>query len=104
MFAHWGSLADRLEAAGVLSTVHGESLAVLVRTWRDCEAVRTAIGKLEADAVDVPLFRLSEQLSARLLRMLAEFGLTPASQSKVQAHPDAHGVDAFESFLRGKAG
>lgn len=117
--AKYRELVGRLEASRVLTTAHGEALAVLAETWADyvrCREQFAAAGytllvvdeRREADGTvhrrvkDNPLIRRSERLALLLQRYLAEFGLTPVTGPRVKVTEPAD-VDPFEVFLGGKA-
>ncbi len=117
--ANWTRLADRLEAAGVLTTAHGEALGMLAEALADYTRVRTELhamghkqylvdetfnrkGQLiRRHERENPLFRRSERLALLINRLLGEFGLTPATQTRIEAR-QAKLQDPFEAFLGGK--
>lgn len=74
----WDDLVPQLQAAQVIKPVHRYALAamcVTYETWRQDPQ--------------------NNQARKDFIRLLAEFGLTPTSQTKVQAGEER---DAFESF------
>jgi phage terminase small subunit len=115
--AHWERLAARLEVAGVLSLAHGEALALLAQALADYGRVREALlgerelvvavervysktGQLTRERMrENPLLKRSERLTLLINRLLGEFGLTPATQTRIEAKQQA-ATDGFESFLK----
>ncbi len=83
---HWNELAPYLKKAGLLTEGDKFALALLCEAYGrfqhdpDCEKARD-------------LYR----------RMLSEFGLTPASRSRIQATPQAP-KDALADFLANRKG
>jgi phage terminase small subunit len=114
----WGRLAEQALALGVLTVVHGPVLAlaasalanltrmqttwietgckpIVVQSWTDKE------GKLRSRVVENPLVRQLRLQQALCANLLGEFGLTPATASKVQTH-DGTETDEVELFLRAR--
>jgi hypothetical protein len=104
-------------AAGVLNVGHSEALAGLCITLADLTRVRDQLRAMNYQQLIVdeqrdsktgtvvrrrirenPLIRRSERLNQLATKQLGEFGLTPVTQSKVNAAPTGE-PDAFESFL-----
>jgi len=113
----WQAVAATLETAKVLSPAHGPTLAVyaeaqadyrrkreewalmgrksvIVQSWVDIQ------GKNRTRIVDNPLVKQMRGQADLLLRLAGEFGLTPATASKVMTQ-DAGGEDEFDTFLAG---
>jgi phage terminase small subunit len=113
----WTSVAATLETAKVLSPAHGPTLAVyaatlgdyrrkreewammgrksvVVQQWQDIQ------GKTRTRIVDNPLVKQLRGQADLLLRLAGEFGLTPATASKVMTQ-DAGVEDPFDAFLAG---
>jgi P27 family predicted phage terminase small subunit len=97
---HWRTLAPELDAAGVLTVADGHALAMLCEAhaeWRSAsEAIEqkgevytkvTAAGK--STPVARPEVAMRSDAWSRMKSMLAEFGLTPSSRSRVSATPQA---------------
>jgi P27 family predicted phage terminase small subunit len=106
---HWQTLAPELDAAGVLTVADGHALALLCEAhadWRAaCEAIElhgetytrtTAAGK--STVVARPEVAMRSDAWSRMKSMLAEFGLTPTSRSRVSAIPKRKG-GRLERFL-----
>ena len=83
---HWKELATVLDGLGVLTTGDGPALAVLCDAFErmQIEETGTARSRARADYV----------------RLLLEFGLTPASRSKVKVAEQP--ADALGDFLKSK--
>lgn len=115
--AAWNDLTPMLENAKVLSPAHGHMLTVLsealadyrrkreewalmgrksviVQSWDDIQ------GKHRTRIVDNPLVKQLRGQSDLLMRLLGEFGLSPATSSKVVTQ-DAGDEDPFDTFLAG---
>ena len=116
--AIWDTLASRLLDQKVLTTAHGELLAVLADAWAQYvrlkkafaeggyQAVLTSVwtdenGNPRSRVIDNPLARQLRQQALLLNALLGEFGQTPASASKVAAQVDT--PDPFDRFLQGPA-
>jgi P27 family predicted phage terminase small subunit len=116
--AYWDRVSVRLERQGVLNLGHGEQLALLCHYLadfdRDTEQLqkmgyqrliideqRTPEGQLIRRRVrENPLVRMRQRNALLASRFLTEFGMTPVSQSKVNAQPPS-APDPFEVFLGG---
>lgn len=114
--AAWRSFAPRLIAARVLTTAHGEPLALLADAWGryqrasdewaalnypNVQTIEIIKGPHVSErVVEHPLVRQLGVYGDTVKRLCAEFGLTPASASKVQTITDT-AADPFEAFLRG---
>ncbi len=103
------------EAAAVLSTVDRAALELWVRTELeivDCDRKVAELGRYQVirdergvvkRQVAAPWVTRRDELARQLVRILAEFGLTPASRSKVSAVPAAP-ASKLEMFLGGQRG
>jgi phage terminase small subunit len=118
---HWRRLVSHLEPLGLLSTVHGDVLATLAHSLADYQRVRVQLQTMGHQPLVVdetrdsktgqivvkrrirenPLIRRSERLALLVTRLLGEFGLSPATQPRVQAASPPT-PDPFEIFLAGK--
>jgi phage terminase small subunit len=115
---HWDRLSARLEAAGVLSVAHGEALGMLAQALADYARIRQQLHQMQYQQLVIdevrdpkgqllrrrvkenPLIRRSERIALLVNRLLGEFGLTPATQTRIEARQTALS-DAFETFLGG---
>jgi P27 family predicted phage terminase small subunit len=113
----WLSFADRLVEARVLTKAHAEPLTLLCEAWaryrRAVEEwrhygfkhvaeveIRKPGGIITTRLAENPLAHIVPALEERVKKLLGEFGLTPATASKVQTHAERE-ADPFEEFLRG---
>jgi phage terminase small subunit len=113
----WHALSATLEQSKVLSPAHGDMLVVLaealadyrrkreewammgrksviVQSWDDIQ------GKHRTRIVDNPIVKQLRGQADLVMRLLGEFGLSPATSSKVVTQ-DAGGEDPFDTFLAG---
>lgn len=108
--AQWDRAGALLLPTGVLTTLDGYALLILVRAAADylnlfgkappgSDVLATDEGKLYWN----PFAAARDKAEARLLRMLAEFGLTPVSREKIRGAPPADETDPFEALLNGAA-
>lgn len=85
----WEEVVASLGAARVLSPAHRPALARLAqawRRWREAEAAIDAAQERGAAAGRIAALQgLARKNGEAVDRLLAQFGLTPASQSKVAA-------------------
>jgi len=112
--AAWDAIAARLLAQRVLTTAHGELLALLADGWASYVRLQRAFaaggyqsvltiewldekGHERKRVVDNPLFRQLRQQALLLNTLFGEFGQTPASAPKVSAFTDS--PDPLERFL-----
>lgn len=83
----WDELVAMLSASRLLSTAHGPALARLAQTWRrwrEAESALDAAQERGATAGRIATLQgLARKNGEAVDRLLAQFGLTPASQSKV---------------------
>lgn len=89
--ALWEEIVPTLEAARILTVLDAVALEVLVDSILDYRKSRT----------DDKRAAFAAGTGKRLLRVLAEFGLTPSARSRILAVPPADG-DGFAEFLRAK--
>lgn len=105
--AHWLRLATQLEKDGILTMAHGDALALLAQALADYHRVRGQLAAMKHQQLVIdeirdkdgkllrrrvrenPLIRRSERLAALCSRLLGEFGLTPVTQTRVHADPQA---------------
>jgi P27 family predicted phage terminase small subunit len=115
--AAWQRFAARLVDMRVLTRAHGEILAVLCETWASLERFHEEAAKMGRRAVLVtewldakgairhriianPLMKLWRAERQLFAQLCGEFGLTPATASKVMTQGDADATDALETLLR----
>lgn len=103
----WRRIGRQLLGAGIVTDLDAMALAGLVQSymrWVEAQEGLAQTGLLIRGRDGVPrlnpLLRVSREAQSEYTRLLMEFGLTPSSRSRVQAHKQEEG-DPFETFLRG---
>lgn len=105
--AEWGRMIPILDGMGLLSQAEGPALALYCQAfsrWSAAEASVKQFGLLvrsgDEGVKPNPAVAISRDASAAMARMLAEFGLTPSSRSRVKAVDSSASKDALEDFLK----
>ncbi|MCP1436569.1 P27 family predicted phage terminase small subunit [Erwinia persicina] len=105
-------IAQDLDGIGVLTQLDGKALELLIEAYteyrRHCATLDTEgyTYRVETQTGDVmikahPAAAMKSDAWKRIRAMLSEFGMTPASRSKVNAGgPDK--VDPLEEFLKAR--
>lgn len=117
--AEWRRIVPELEAVGLLTRVDRVALAAYCQSysrWKQAEEVLSEGGlSLELKKVNRmgheyvygamprPEVGISQRERMLLKSFLVEFGLTPASRSRIQVAPPAK-KDAFEEWAGGRRG
>lgn len=113
--AAWDRIGPELEKMGVLTTVDGVALELLCDAYAEWVAARDVIRRQGStfssktqDGRKVikphPAVRIASEAWRRVHRMLLEFGLTPASRSRVGRVPmgdDGRPADPWEELRPG---
>ena len=105
----WDQIIPKLHALGVIAAVDVTALTMLVETialWKHATAEMNRIGQvIKADGRirRNPYLLIASRAADQVAKMLAEFGMTPSSRSRVQATA-APVAGAFESWDRGQGG
>ena len=104
----WWYMCGVLDEMGLLSRADRAALEIYCQTfaqWREaCQMVAKegAVVQMQTTAGSIakrnPLDILRERTAATCSRLLAEFGLTPSSRSRVQVEKKS--TDDFADFLR----
>ncbi len=88
----WDRIAPILERNGILTEIDGAALAAYCQTFADWIEATLKVreeGFLTAttngNVIQNPMVGVANRLKADLLRFLSEFGMTPASRSKIHA-------------------
>lgn len=90
--AEWSRIAPKLEACGVLTNIDGQALAMYCETWarwmqsgehlrRHGLLIETPTGR----TAQSPMLVIHNTAARQLRELLVEFGMTPASRSRVSA-------------------
>ena len=106
---HWRTLAPELDAAGVLTIADGHALALLCEAFSEWRAAREAIERHgetltrttaagNSTVMARPEVAMRSDAWSRMKLMLAEFGMTPGSRSRVNATPKKEKSN-FEKFI-----
>lgn len=108
----WNQIAPQLLATGVLTVVDADALArycALLVQWRkhlgiverggDVLVIRDEAGKVRYTQV-APSASLVNKYGAALLRLEAEFGMTPAARSSIRVGEKPDAGDPLQAFLR----
>jgi P27 family predicted phage terminase small subunit len=108
--AQWDKVSTILDDANVLTVMDADALAIYceayarwVKATDDVHTFGMVIYTPNGYPVQSPWLSIANQAAAQMVKMLVEFGMTPASRSRVTAHGD-EGEDPMEAFLRGKQG
>lgn len=106
---HWPVMAKILEDAGVLTRMDGLALGVYCETyarWRDAldafnrqRVVSVGTGKTRK-LVPNPQHDIADKAQSQLVRLMTEFGMTPASRSKVSGRKKAPGPNRFGAIAK----
>ena len=106
----WKRIVPELRAVGLLTLVDRAALAAYCQSWARWRAAEEAISE-HGSTMEVgpthylqqrPEVSISQKERAIMKSFLTEFGLTPASRTRIQVAPKAP-VDEFEQFVSRKA-
>lgn len=109
--AEWDRILPELDALGILARVDGAALGIYCSAysqWVRAELevsihgmlVGTGQGGLKAN----PAVAMAHHARSQMLAVLAEFGCTPSSRSRIRAPGQGRGADALGEFLRKRTG
>jgi P27 family predicted phage terminase small subunit len=111
--AAWDRVAPELHAMGLLTVIDGLALELLVCAyddWREAHVEVASEGATyETESQSGRMVRAHPQVAIRsdawrrVKSILAEFGLTPSSRSRINVEKPAE-VDPMDAFLSGKTG
>jgi len=108
----WRRISKELLAVGLLTVVDRAALAGYCQAWArwvDAEKEISAPGFKTICTTDKgyehvnPWVQVSNSALKQMKSFLSEFGLTPASRSRIQV-PQEKEEDEFDRFLRGRGG
>ena len=101
----WRQMAKMLRDAGIGTVLDRNAMILLVDAWETYVSATTTLrqsGLLVKSPsgypLPNPLLAISNRAHEQIVRLLAEFGMTPASRTRVQTIMP-HVPDAFEEFL-----
>lgn len=103
---HWPAIARQLHEAGLLTGLDVAALGLYCEAfarWKDANDKVVKLGAVVKSAhgypIPSPYLQIANQAYAQLTRMLAEFGMTPSSRSRVTAKkPDP--AEQYAKFVR----
>ena len=107
---HWRRLTRELAGMQLLTSADGDAIAMYcdyyVR-WEDATKEIADNGMIvhteNGFPVQSPYLGIANKAMAAMQKLLVEFGMTPASRSRIQL-PEGKADDPFEAFLRRKLG
>ncbi|WP_317736720.1 phage terminase small subunit P27 family [Burkholderia pseudomallei] len=86
---HWPAIAEQLRTAGLLTVLDVTALGLYCEAfarWQDANDHVVKYGAVVKSAhgypIPSPYLQVSNQAYAQMVRMLAEFGMTPSSRSR----------------------
>lgn len=112
--AEWARIVQELEAVGVMSNLDQQALAaycVAFGRWRDAEdalamfraqdpkAKGLVIKTIQGNLIQNPLVGVANNAMDKMLKIGAEFGLTPATRSRVKSEGGAPTKDPARRFF-----
>ena len=112
--AEWKRIIPLLVQMGVLTAADGKALAGYCSAYAQlakCEAAIEKYGLICATLDELtgvailkvnPAVRIKSDALRLMKAFLTEFGLTPASRSKLSISKPDDNIDPFETFLQGK--
>ena len=103
----WHRLAPELERLGLLTVIDGAALAAYCQAYRRWIQAERRVSR-EGLVLDSksryaqahPAMGIAQRSLQIMRAFMAEFGLTPASRSRISATPPT-GPDPFEDYLHG---
>lgn len=111
----WKNMAALLLGMGLLTEADEDALALYCQSWSDFLEARLLVAALGLVVWDVdaegqptgsgkpnPAVAVADRAWARLLRLMAEFGLTPSARMRVAPAPVVNTEDPFEALLNGR--
>jgi P27 family predicted phage terminase small subunit len=106
--AEWNIITPLLLNLGVLTRIDRAALAAYCLAWSRWIKAEQAIKQTgevlkSADTGNYyrnPFLDVSNRAMAQMYQFLTEFGMTPASRSKVNAPPTKDALDEFEEFKK----
>ncbi len=100
----WDRLTEQLSHAGLLRTVDRAALAMYCQAWarwvnaeQKVETFGVVISAKGREIKNIYL-RVAEEAMAQLIRLAAEFGMTPASRTRLTMGPEGGRKDPLDLF------
>lgn len=108
--AEWGRIVKILGQMGLLSAADKAALAIYCQSWATMVAAQLAVRKKGAIVnspngfrIQNPYLSVANSAAKQLAKMLGEFGLTPASRSRVHV-PEKPPRSKADDFLNDDGG
>lgn len=106
----WPQIAEQLQRAGVLTQIDAPALALYCEAyarWKDANDKVVKLGAVVRSPngfpMQSPYLPIANKAFEQMRRMLIEFGMTPASRSKVTAVGKSGPKNRFDKFKGGGA-
>lgn len=103
----WRRLSKELTSLGLLTSVDRSALAAYCSAysaWVDAETFLAKYGKVikspSGYAMPNPYVSIRNQSLDQMRKFAIEFGLTPASRSRLQVEPQSQEPDPFAAFMQ----
>ena len=108
--AYWDDVVEHLDCTGILTGADTATLTALVESWAE---YRAALVEIRRGGITVegrggvtvvnPACKVRDEAHKRCMQLWREFGLTPASRSKIHAPNQVKAkteIDSFDAGLR----
>ena len=103
---HWGVVAKQLTAAGILTELDKPALMLYCEAWArwreaaiEVEKCGMLIKAQNGFEMQNPYLAIANKAADQMLKMLAEFGMTPSSRSRIQVQ-EVVKKDPLDDFLK----
>jgi P27 family predicted phage terminase small subunit len=100
----WERVTVELENMGILSTADRGALVAYCEAWEEFVDLLAKVRKEgpvvytdKGNAIQNPVLGAKNKASERLLKTAAQFGMTPAARTKIEA-TEGDGEDSFAKF------
>lgn len=119
----WKELAPELDKLGLLTSIDGYTFAAACQSygvWVECERyfkkkdpeTKIPYGRTYSytnksgatNLIERPEVKIGQKAIAEFRAFCSEFGLTPASRTRIEVKPAGGEVDPMEELLRGSGG
>jgi len=101
---HWDLVVEQLMSAGIMTNLDNQALAIYCEAytrWAEANAKIAEHGMVikapSGYPVQSPYLSISNRAFEQMRAMLSEFGMTPASRSRIKAEPKKV-VNEFDQF------
>ena len=100
----WSRVSAELSAMGILATADRAAMTAYCEAWEEFVALLKQVREQgpvvytdKGNAIQNPVLGAKNKAADRLVKIAAQFGLTPAARAKLEAK-EADGVDDFAKF------